>query len=168
MSETFNKKEKEKKKQQKKQEKEQRKADRKANSKPGQSWENMMAYVDEYGNITSTPPDPNSKRIVNTNDIVIGSRNIEGHDHDPARKGRVTYFDTAKGYGFIKDLKSQESIFVHSKSLTIIIKENDMVSFETERGVKGLNAIQVKRSRSYCSLFGLSRRKRKQLRTFRR
>ncbi len=145
MSETFNKKEKAKKKQQKKQEKEQRKADRKANSKPGQSWENMMAYVDEYGNITSTPPDPNKKQIINTNDIVIGSRNIEGLEPDPARKGRVTYFDAAKGYGFIKDLKSQESIFVHSKSLTIIIKENDMVTFETERGIKGLNAIQVKK-----------------------
>ena len=145
MSETFNKKEKAKKKQQKKQEKEQRKADRKANSKPGQSWENMMAYVDEYGNITSTPPDPNKKHIVKTDDIVIGSRNIEGLEPDPARKGRVTYFDSSKGYGFIKDLKSQESIFVHSKSLTIIIKENDMVTFETERGVKGLNAIQVKK-----------------------
>jgi|SRR5688572_12697342 len=145
MSETFNKKEKAKKKQQKKQEKEQRKADRKANSKPGQSWENMMAYVDEYGNITTTPPDPNKKQVINTNDIVIGSRNIEGLEPDPARKGRVTYFDTAKGYGFIKDLKSQESIFVHSKSLTIVIKENDMVTFETERGVKGLNAIQVKK-----------------------
>jgi len=145
MSETFNKKEKAKKKQQKKQEKEQRKADRKANSKPGQSWESMMAYVDEYGNITTTPPDPNKKQVINTNDIVIGSRNIEGLEPDPARKGRVTYFDTAKGYGFIKDLKSQESIFVHSKSLTIVIKENDMVTFETERGVKGLNAIQVKK-----------------------
>lgn len=145
MSETFNKKEKAKKKQQKKQEKEQRKADRKANAKSGQSWENMMAYVDEYGNITSTPPDPNKKQMINTNDIVIGSRNIEGLEPDPARKGRVTYFDTAKGYGFIKDLKSQESIFVHSKSLTIVIKENDMVTFETERGVKGLNAIQVKK-----------------------
>ena len=145
MSETFNKKEKAKKKQQKKQEKEQRKADRKANSKPGQSWENMMAYVDEYGNITSTPPDPNKKNIIKTDEIVIGSRNIQGLEPDPARKGRVTYFDSAKGYGFIKDLKSQESIFVHSKSLTIIIKENDMVTFETERGVKGLNAVQVKK-----------------------
>ena len=118
MSETFNKKEKAKKKQQKKQEKEQRKADRKANAKSGQSWENMMAYVDEYGNITSTPPDPNKKQMINTNDIVIGSRNIEGLEPDPARKGRVTYFDTAKGYGFIKDLKSQESIFVHSNAWT--------------------------------------------------
>ena len=145
MPETFNKKEKAKKKQQKKQEKEQRKADRKANSKPGQSWENMMAYVDEYGNITATPPDPNRKHIINTHEIVIGSRNVEGVEADPTRKGRVTYFDTAKGYGFIKDLKSQESIFVHTKSLTIVIKENDMVSFETERGVKGLSAVNVKK-----------------------
>ena len=66
MSETFNKKEKQKKKQQKKKEKEQRKAERKANAKTGQSLEQMMAYVDEYGNISNTPPDPNKKQIVNT------------------------------------------------------------------------------------------------------
>ena len=145
MPETFNKKEKAKKKQQKKQEKEQRKAERKANAKPGQSLEEMMAYVDEYGNISSTPPDPNRRQAINTNEIVIGSRNIEGAETDPTRKGRVTYFDTTKGYGFIRDLKTQESIFVHTKSLTIVIKENDMVSFETERGVKGLNAVNVKK-----------------------
>ena len=145
MAETFNKKEKEKKKQQKKNEKEQRKAERKANAKTGQSWEDMMAYVDENGNISSTPPDPNKKHVINENDIVLGSRNIEGMNVNPVRKGRVTYFNTAKGYGFIKDLKTQESIFVHSNSLTTMIKENDMVSFETESGVKGLNAVQVKK-----------------------
>ena len=39
----------------KKEEKEERKTERKKNSTGGQL-ENMMAYVDEYGNITSTPP----------------------------------------------------------------------------------------------------------------
>jgi cold shock CspA family protein len=145
MAETFNKKEKEKKKQQKKKEKEQRKAERKANAKSGQSLEDMMAYVDENGNISSTPPDPGKKRVINENEIVLGSRNIEGATPVTSRKGRVTYFNTAKGYGFIKDLKTQESIFVHANALTVIIKENDLVSFETEKGVKGLNAVQVKK-----------------------
>jgi cold shock CspA family protein len=146
MAETFSKRENEKKKEQKKKEKEQRKADRKANAKSGQSLDDMMAYVDEFGNITSTPPDPTKKKaVINENDIVIGSRNIGGQEPVAARKGRVSYFNTSKGYGFIKDLMTQESIFVHANSLSTPIKEGDMVSFETENSAKGLNAIQVKK-----------------------
>ncbi|HEY3402330.1 MAG TPA: cold shock domain-containing protein, partial [Ohtaekwangia sp.] len=137
MAETFSKKEKEKKKQQKKKEKEQRKADRKASKKTGQSWEDMIAYTDENGNLSSTPPDPNKKHVINENEIILGSRNIEGMITNPARKGRVTYFNKDKGYGFIKDLKTQESIFVHINSLSFEIKENNMVSFEAESGFKG-------------------------------
>lgn len=144
MAETFSKKEKEKKKQQKKKEKEQRKADRKASKKTGQSWEDMIAYTDENGNLSSTPPDPNKKHVINENEIILGSRNIEGMITNPARKGRVTYFNKDKGYGFIKDLKTQESIFVHINSLSFEIKENNMVSFEAESGFKGLNAVNVK------------------------
>ena len=143
MAETFSKKEKEKKKQQKKKEKEERKAERKANAKSGQSWESMMAYVDENGNISSTPPDESKKQTINENDIVIGSRNVEGFETNPVRKGRVTFFNTAKGYGFIKDLKTQESIFVHVNSLSSPIQENDTVTFQTEHTVKGLSAIEV-------------------------
>ncbi|MBT1690050.1 cold-shock protein [Dawidia soli] len=146
MAETFSKRENEKKKEQKKKEKEQRKADRKANAKSGQSLDDMMAYVDENGNITSEPPDPTRKKtVINENDIVIGSRNIGGQEAPAARKGRVSYFNTSKGYGFIKDLMTQESIFVHANSLTTPIKEGDMVSFETENSAKGLNAVQVKK-----------------------
>jgi cold shock CspA family protein len=145
MAETFGKKEKEKRKQQKKKEKEQRKAERKANAKSGQSLEDMMAYVDENGNISDTPPDPGKKKVIKENDIVIGSRNIEGAESFAIRKGRVSYFNTAKGYGFIKDLQTQESIFVHMNALTTPIKENDFVTFETERGIKGLTAVSVKK-----------------------
>jgi cold shock CspA family protein len=143
--ETFSKKEKEKQRQAKRKEKEQRKAERKANSKQGQSLEDMMAYVDENGNISDTPPDPTKKRKIKEEDIVLGSRNREGHEQMSIRKGKVTYFNSAKGYGFIKDLISQESIFVHSNALTFVIKENDLVSFETEQGVKGLSAKNVKK-----------------------
>lgn len=145
MAETFSKKEKEKKRQQKKKEKEQRKNERKANAKSGQSLEEMMAYVDENGNISNTPPDPAKKQVINENEIVLGSRNVEGMVVNPTRKGRVTYFNTSKGYGFIRDLKTQESIFVHVNNLSAPIGENDNVSFETENSVRGLNAVNVKK-----------------------
>jgi cold shock CspA family protein len=146
MAETFNKKEKEKRKQQKRKEKELKKAERKANAKSGQSLEDMTAYVDENGNISSTPPDPTKKKIIKESDIVLGSRNLEGAIKASLRKGRVSYFNAAKGYGFIKDIQSGESIFVHSSALTFLIKENDTVTFETENGFKGLNAVNVKKS----------------------
>jgi cold shock CspA family protein len=145
MAETFNKREKEKKKLQKKKEKDERKADRKANKVKGQDWESMIAYMDENGNISSVPPDPTKKLVVNAEDIVLGARNTEEAMADNFRKGRVTFFNKDKGYGFIKDIRTQESIFVHINELTFEVKENDKVSFETERGFKGLNAVRVKK-----------------------
>ena len=70
---------------------------------------------------------------------------MKENPEDAIRKGKVTFFNDAKGYGFIKDLKSQESIFVHINSLTEAIKENDKVSFEVEQGPKGLSAVRVKK-----------------------
>lgn len=145
MAETFNKKEQEKKRQQKKKEKEQRKAERKAQSKSGASLEDMMAYVDENGNISSVPPDPTKKKTIKEEDILIGSRNTGAAESVSLRKGRITYFNESKGYGFIKDLNSQESIFVHKNDLKESVKENDVVSFQTEQGVKGLVAVSVKK-----------------------
>jgi len=145
--ETSNKKELEKKRLQKRKEKEQRKEERKANAKEGSSLEDMMAYVDENGNITSTPPDPTRKKTtIKTEDIVIGSSNFGSVNQGSGavRTGKVTFFNTSKGFGFIKDSSNGESIFVHSNGLMSPIKENDTVSFETERGFKGLNAIKVK------------------------
>jgi cold shock CspA family protein len=143
--ETFSKKEHEKKKQQKRKEKEQRKEERKASAKAG-SWEEMMAYVDENGNITSTPPDPNKKKTIRTEDIVIGIQKQAAPDRaNSLRSGKVTFFNTSKGFGFIRDTATGESIFVHSNGLETPISENDTVTFETEKGFKGPVAVRVRR-----------------------
>jgi len=142
--ETFNKKELEKKRVQKRKEKDQRREDRKANAKEGQTLEDQLAYVDENGNISSTPPDPMKKKNIRTEDIVTGSRNNEAHNSQLIRKGKVTFFNTSKGFGFIKDSVTGESVFVHANSLQAPIKENDTVSFETVKDQKGLSATKVK------------------------
>ena len=140
--ETWNKKENEKKKQKKKKEKEARKEERKANSK-GNSFE--IAYVDEFGNFSSTPPDPSHKVKINEADIQISvPRHAAPSQADLIRKGIVTFFNDSKGYGFIKDLETQESVFVHINNVTEPIKENNKVSFEVEMGPKGPNAVRVK------------------------
>ncbi|WP_018479767.1 cold-shock protein [Pontibacter roseus] len=143
--ETFSKKEKEKKKLKKRQDKEQKKEDRKANSDKGKGIDEMLAYVDDEGNITSTPPDPKNKRVIKQEDIQIGvSKQAEADPADLIRKGTVAFFNDSKGYGFIQDHVSQERVFVHQNGLVDKIKENDRVTFEVEMGHKGLNAVNVK------------------------
>ncbi|MDX2189829.1 MAG: cold shock domain-containing protein [Bacteroidota bacterium] len=142
---TYAKNEKEKLKLKRKKEKEEKKEERKANSKDVK-FEDMIAYVDEYGNLSSTPPDPLKKKtIVNSDDIQLGAAKKE--DLDPSsriRTGIVTFFNAAKGYGFIKDSVSQQNVFVHLKGLLSPIKENNRVTFEIENTPKGPSAVQVK------------------------
>ncbi|WP_424494042.1 cold-shock protein [Salinimicrobium sp. GXAS 041] len=143
--ETSNKKEKEKKKLKKKQEKELKRKERKANSDKGKSLEDMLVYVDENGHLTDTPPDPAKKKKIKAEDIQLGAaKREEVEPEDLIRKGTVTFFNESKGYGFIKDLGNQESIFVHVNGLEDEITEGNKVTFETEMGQKGLNAINVK------------------------
>jgi len=143
---TSGKKEREKKKNIKRQDKLQRKEERKAHNSKGKSFEDMVAYVDEYGRISSTPPDPTSKRSeFNVDDIQISTpKQLPSDPADAIRRGRVTFFNDSKGYGFIKDLDSQESIFVHINDLESPVKENDTVTFEIVIGHKGPNAVNVK------------------------
>ena len=143
--ETWNKKENEKKKQKKKKEKEARKEERKANAKDGNSFE--IAYVDEFGNFSSTPPDPTTRVKVKEEDIQISVPRHIVSKEDLIRKGIVTFFNDSKGYGFIKDLETQESVFVHINNTTEPIKENNKVTFEVEMGPKGPNAVRVKITR---------------------
>jgi cold shock CspA family protein len=105
----------------------------------------MMAYIDENGNISATPPDPRKKITVNAEDIEIGvPKQREATDEELMRKGIVTFFNYEKGYGFIKDSETKESIFVHINSSADELKENSRVVFQVEKGPKGLNAVNVR------------------------
>lgn len=143
--ETFNKKEKEKKKAQKQQEKQEKKAERQANSQKGKSLEDMMAYIDENGNITDSPPDPSRRKVVNAEDIQVSVMKKSDADDLPViRTGTVTHFNESKGYGFIRDLQTQESIFVHVNDVQGRIQEGSKVNFEVTMGHKGPQAVSVK------------------------
>lgn len=141
----FNKKELEKRRMQKRKEKEERKEQRKAESKEGKSFEDMLAYVDENGNITSTPPDPTRKKTISEVEVNLESRNKGGAAApDERRTGRVTFFNEKKGFGFIRDDASRDSVFVHINALEVNVAENTAVTFEVERTVKGLSAVRVR------------------------
>ena len=142
--ETFNKKEvrrnKEKKRKAKEKKKEARKDGEKGNT------DDMIAYVDEHGMITSVPPDPDKKK----EEIDIEGIEISVPKRDPSlepdtvRTGTVSYYNDSKGYGFIRDSVTKESIFVHINNVEDEIKEGNAVSFEVVKGQKGPTAVEVK------------------------
>lgn len=141
---SFNKKEREKKRQKKRKEKLKRKDERKENKETGKL-DDMIAYVDEAGNITDTPPDPNQKRKVNAKEIEISVPKLDKSQRGDNYEGKVSFFDESKGYGFINDSNSPNQYFVHKSRLIDFIQENDKVTFKLERGLKGMNAIDVKK-----------------------
>jgi CspA family cold shock protein len=70
-------------------------------------------------------------KLMNTNKATI------------MKEGTVKFFNNAKGFGFITVKDSEEEIFVHTSNLIDQIKENDNVTFDIERGDKGLSAVKV-------------------------
>jgi cold shock CspA family protein len=143
--ETWGKKDVRNKKEKKRKEKEKKRLERKENKKDGTSFDDMIAYVDEHGNITSTPPDPLKKVKINVEDIQISiPKGRAAEPEDKIRRGTVTFFNNSKGYGFITDLLNKRSIFVHKNSTLDEIQENDKVIFEIEMGKRGASAVNVK------------------------
>jgi cold shock CspA family protein len=143
--ETFNKKEVRNKKVKKKRDKAEKRIAKKDLDKSGKL-EDMIAYVDEFGNITDTPPDPTKvKEEIELEDIEIGIPKREAQaPEDVERKGTVSFYNDSKGYGFIKDMASQDSVFVHVNNTLDQIAEGDKVIFEIEMGPKGPTAVKVK------------------------
>lgn len=140
--ETFNKKEVRKRKEKKRLEKEKKKQARKdSDSKSGM--DDMIAYVDEFGRITDTPPE-HEKEEVKVEDIEIGIPRKSEEEEETERTGVVTFFNDSKGYGFIKESDTGQSIFVHVNDTLEEIKEGNLVSFEVEKGKQGPAAVQVK------------------------
>ncbi|NGM62433.1 cold-shock protein [Sphingobacterium sp. SGG-5] len=60
------------------------------------------------------------------------------------QEGTVKFFNETKGFGFITPTEGGQDVFVHSSGLINNIRENDVVTYEVERGKKGLNAVNVR------------------------
>ncbi|RAJ80247.1 cold shock CspA family protein [Chitinophaga dinghuensis] len=143
MGETSSKKENRSKKAKSKEDKAQRAKDRKINNNKGKGLEDMLAYVDENGNLSPVPPKESRKVEIDSNDIRIGATPRE--TEDVTRKGRVTFFNQAKGFGFITDDKSKQSIFFHINDLLESVKERDTVVYIQDKNAKGFFATSVRK-----------------------
>ncbi len=140
---SYNKREKEKKRLKRREEKQKKKEARKAESKESGGGI-PFAYVDKHGNLTDTPQDPAiEEEEIELESIEISIPKKVEEEFDPIRKGKVSFFDHSKGFGFIIDTETQEKHFCHVSGLIDEINENDKVSFELEKGLKGMNAVKV-------------------------
>jgi cold shock CspA family protein len=130
------KKEKEKKRMIRRKEKDQKREERKAAGK--RSYEDMIAYVDENGQFSATPPDPRDRVELKLEDIQLGARKVSDEDSAPVRNsGRITYYNAEKGYGFIKDSRTKQSLFFSLNNAPAGLKINDVVSYDVNQGTKG-------------------------------
>lgn len=111
---TFNKLEKEKKRKKKREDKAKKKAERLANSKKGEGFDSMIAYVDEYGQLTDTPPDPSKKIKVDASTIEIGIPKKEHvEEESPFKEGKVSFLIVQKVLVlFLKMIRKRNILFM--------------------------------------------------------
>ena len=143
--ESFNKKDVRNKKEKKRKEKIAKKLAKKDGEKS--TFDDMIAYVDENGVITSEPIDPTSKTEIKLEDIAVSVPKGSADEVDPVRKGTVSFYNESKGFGFIKDLETKQDVFVHANNVTGEIREGNLVTFEVERGQRGPTAVKVQISK---------------------
>ena len=142
--ESFHKKEVRKKKEKKRQDKEKKRLERKDQAKSS-NFDDMIAYVDENGILSDTPPDQTRKSTTKAADIEVSipkrDPNDPGHN---VSSGKLTFYNEIKGYGFINETGTGQSIFVHVNDFKEEINKGDQVSFEIGKGQRGPSAFNVK------------------------
>lgn len=142
MADSFSKKENNKKKAKKRQDKIAKREDRKTNNNKGKSFEDMIAYVDINGNLTSTPPhlQNREKDLQETKEL----NKIPTEETETIFTGIVTY-SSEKGYGFITEDETRENVFFHHTQSDQEISTHDKVSYKKEATPKGYRAVDIKK-----------------------
>lgn len=142
-SESFGKKNVKNKQEQKRKEKEKKRLERKESSKKS-TLDDMIAYVDENGMITSTPPDPEQRTSVEAEEILLSPpKQTEEDQSVSVRKGLLYMYHESRGFGFIRDLETRESYFAHAAHFITPASEGDTVTFRIIRGQKGFQATEI-------------------------
>jgi len=144
---SFIKKQKADKKKKKQAEKLQKRLDRK-DKETSSDLDDMIAYVDEFGNIVDKPVE---KRKLEDDEELSPEEQMAmqvaiGEEYKPeGEKGIVKFFNAEKGFGFIKWRGADQDLYVQARDVREPIRENDRVTFEVKEGDRGLVAVDVRK-----------------------
>jgi len=136
MAQTQQKKENEKKKLQKRKEKEQKREYNKTNNLKGSALEDMYAYVDEYGNISNVPSE--KKYEFKESDLHRKEENLDEYSF-----GKVSYYNEAGKYGFIRNNETMETVYFNYALLGFELRLGDRVKFKFEHKKQGMQVKEV-------------------------
>jgi len=133
---TFKKKETAKKKQQKKQQKQERRELNKSNNDKGKPLEEMFAYVDEFGNISDTPPAQPYK-------FKEEDLHRPADPEDEYHYGKVSYYNENGHYGFIRDNVTGETVYFNDKLAGQVLLLGQKVKYKYTRSRQGNQISEV-------------------------
>ncbi|MGG5508215.1 MULTISPECIES: cold-shock protein [unclassified Myroides] len=135
MADSFFKKENNKKKKQKQEEKLKRREERKQHNNKGKDLEDLFVYVDKRGQLTHLTPE---EQALQEKQELKHTEKISQENHE----GTISYV-TDKGYAFVIDSKTRESIFLHQNDLNIPLEKGLKISFKLEQSKNGIRAVEA-------------------------
>ena len=106
------------------------------------TFKEMIAYVDPFGNIHDEPIDKEDFRPVSAREIDIDDPTFAVEQKD-SYDGEVEFFNSEKGFGFIKDMSNLRKYFFHITNAPDTIQEGQKVAFDIRKSDRGLNAINI-------------------------
>lgn len=132
---TFRKKEIAKKKQLKRKIKVEKRELSKENSDKGKPLEELFAYVDEFGNLSDSPP--TKKYEFKEEDLLTPVY------EDVYSFGKVSFYNEGGQYGFIRDNETRENVYFNFKILGFTLQQDQQVKFKSKSSKQGLQVTEV-------------------------
>ncbi len=118
-----------------------RREERKENNNKGKNLEDMIVYVDVNGHFTTVPQHLQNRDA----DLAKAKKAQESAArHNDDYTGIVNYI-SEKGFGFITEDETGESVFFHIGQLTQTFEKNNKVTYKKELGAKGYQAVDLKK-----------------------